>query len=87
MPKCWASGSSSLRKKRFTNASLTTATGAVVSLSAVVKARAQPVHVAADQRLHVCVQRGDGPALAENDVVDVLLEVWLRAIYGAAPTD
>lgn len=25
---------------------------------------------------------GDGPAVAEEDVVDVLLEVWLRAIYG-----
>jgi TetR/AcrR family transcriptional regulator, ethionamide resistance regulator len=30
---------------------------------------------------------GDGPAVAESAVVDVLLEVWLRAIYGAAPAD
>ncbi|TQN42611.1 TetR family transcriptional regulator [Blastococcus colisei] len=30
---------------------------------------------------------GDGPALAESGVVDVLLEVWLRAIYGASPAD
>ena len=36
-PKCWSSGSSSLLKKRLTNASFTTATGAVVSLSAAVK--------------------------------------------------
>jgi TetR/AcrR family transcriptional regulator, ethionamide resistance regulator len=28
---------------------------------------------------------GDGPALAETAAVDVLLEVWLRAIYGTAP--
>jgi hypothetical protein len=27
----------------------------------------------------------DGPALPETGVVDVLLEVWLRAIYGTAP--
>jgi AcrR family transcriptional regulator len=30
---------------------------------------------------------GDGPAVAESAVVDVLLEVWLRAIYGTAPAD
>ena len=24
---------------------------------------------------------GDGPAVAERDVVDVLLDVWLTAIY------
>jgi TetR/AcrR family transcriptional regulator, ethionamide resistance regulator len=29
---------------------------------------------------------GDGPAVAESAVVDVLLEVWLRAIYGTSPT-
>ena len=29
----------------------------------------------------------DGPAVAEDDVVDVLLEVWLRAVYGSAPAD
>jgi hypothetical protein len=28
---------------------------------------------------------GDGPALAETGVVDVPLEVWLRAIYGRSP--
>jgi len=27
---------------------------------------------------------GDGPAVAEADVVDVLLQVWLTAIYGTA---
>ncbi|MCW2536945.1 MAG: TetR/AcrR family transcriptional regulator [Modestobacter sp.] len=32
---------------------------------------------------------GDGPAVAEDDVVDVLLDVWLSAIYrpAGAPTD
>jgi hypothetical protein len=30
---------------------------------------------------------GDGPALAEGAAVDVLLEVWLRAIYGTSPAD
>jgi TetR/AcrR family transcriptional regulator, ethionamide resistance regulator len=30
---------------------------------------------------------GDGPAVAESGAVDVLLEVWLRAIYGTAPVD
>jgi hypothetical protein len=24
---------------------------------------------------------GDGPAIAEDDVVDVLLDIWLSAIY------
>ncbi|WP_040339581.1 TetR/AcrR family transcriptional regulator [Candidatus Blastococcus massiliensis] len=28
---------------------------------------------------------GDGPALAESDVVPVLLQVWLTAVYGRAP--
>jgi hypothetical protein len=28
---------------------------------------------------------GDGPAVAEADVVDVLLAVWLPAIYGGTP--
>jgi AcrR family transcriptional regulator len=27
---------------------------------------------------------GDGPAVAEDDVVEVLLAVWLRGVYGAA---
>jgi hypothetical protein len=39
MPKCWSRGSSPFLKKRFTKASLTTATGAVVSSSAVENAR------------------------------------------------
>ena len=30
---------------------------------------------------------GDGPAVDESTVVDVLLEVWLRTIYGTAPAD
>jgi len=30
---------------------------------------------------------GDGPAVDESTVVEVLLEVWLRTIYGTAPAD
>lgn len=30
---------------------------------------------------------GDGPAVAEDAVVDVLLETWLRTIYGTAPVE
>ena len=30
---------------------------------------------------------GDGPAVDENSVVDVLLEIWLSAIYRPAPPD
>src|SRR5213078_3448862 len=43
-PKCWPIGSSSLLKKRLANASLTIATGAAVSLSASVNARALQRH-------------------------------------------
>jgi hypothetical protein len=28
----------------------------------------------------------DGPAVAESDVVEVLLGVWLTAVYGVAPS-
>lgn len=30
---------------------------------------------------------GDGPAVDESAVVEVLLEVWLRTIYGTSPVD
>ena len=40
-----------------------------------------------NERVLYATFSGDGPAVAEADVVDVLLEVWLRAIYGAAPAD
>jgi AcrR family transcriptional regulator len=40
-----------------------------------------------NERVLYATFSGDGPALAESAVVDVLLEVWLRAIYGASPTD
>ncbi len=30
---------------------------------------------------------GDGPAVAESAVVDALLEVWLRSIYGTSPAE
>jgi AcrR family transcriptional regulator len=35
-----------------------------------------------NERVLYATFSGDGPAVAEDDVVDVLLEVWLRAIYG-----
>jgi TetR/AcrR family transcriptional regulator, ethionamide resistance regulator len=38
-----------------------------------------------NERVLYGIFSGDGPALAETAAVDVLLEVWLRAIYGTAP--
>ena len=38
-----------------------------------------------NERVLYATLSGDGPAVAEDDVVGVLLEVWLRAIYGTAP--
>jgi TetR/AcrR family transcriptional regulator, ethionamide resistance regulator len=38
-----------------------------------------------NERVLYATFTGDGPALAEDGAVDVLLEVWLRAIYGTAP--
>jgi AcrR family transcriptional regulator len=40
-----------------------------------------------NERVLYATFSGDGPSVAEADVVDVLLEVWLRAIYGTAPAD
>jgi AcrR family transcriptional regulator len=40
-----------------------------------------------NERVLYATFSGDGPALAEKGVVEVLLEVWLRAIYGASPAD
>jgi AcrR family transcriptional regulator len=40
-----------------------------------------------NERVLYATFSGDGPALAETGVVDVLLEVWLRAIYGTSPAD
>jgi len=40
-----------------------------------------------NERVLYATFSGDGPALAESGAVDVLLEVWLRAIYGSAPAD
>jgi AcrR family transcriptional regulator len=40
-----------------------------------------------NERVIYATFSGDGPAVAETDVVDVLLEVWLRAIYGTSPAD
>jgi AcrR family transcriptional regulator len=37
-----------------------------------------------NERVLYATFSGDGPAVAEDDVVDVLLDVWLRAIYGSA---
>jgi TetR/AcrR family transcriptional regulator, ethionamide resistance regulator len=38
-----------------------------------------------NERVLYATLSGDGPALAEGDVVGVLLEIWLSAIYGRAP--
>ena len=35
-----------------------------------------------NERVLYATFSGDGPAVAETDVVDVLLEVWLAAVYG-----
>ena len=40
-----------------------------------------------NERVLYATFTGDGPAVAEEGVVDVLLEMWLRAIYGTAPAD
>jgi TetR/AcrR family transcriptional regulator, ethionamide resistance regulator len=40
-----------------------------------------------NERVLYATFSGDGPGLAETTVVDVLLEVWLRAIYGTSPTE
>jgi TetR/AcrR family transcriptional regulator, ethionamide resistance regulator len=37
-----------------------------------------------NERAQQAAIAGEAPALAQDDVVDVLLEVWLRAIYGAS---
>jgi AcrR family transcriptional regulator len=38
-----------------------------------------------NERVLYATLSGDGPAVADGDVVGVLLAVWLNAIYGAAP--
>ena len=38
-----------------------------------------------NERVLYATLSGDGPAVAESDVVEVLLAVWLGAIYGSAP--
>jgi AcrR family transcriptional regulator len=40
-----------------------------------------------NERVLYATFTGDGPAVAEAGAVDVLLEIWLRAIYGTAPAD
>jgi AcrR family transcriptional regulator len=40
-----------------------------------------------NERVLYATLSGDGPAVAEPDVVDVLLAVWLSAIYGSAPPE
>jgi TetR/AcrR family transcriptional regulator, ethionamide resistance regulator len=39
-----------------------------------------------NERVLYATFSGDGPAVAEADVVDVLLGVWLGAVYGTAPS-
>lgn len=38
-----------------------------------------------NERVLYATFSGDGPAVPEDQVVDVLLDIWLRAIYGATP--
>jgi AcrR family transcriptional regulator len=38
-----------------------------------------------NERVLYATFTGDGPAVPEPEVVEVLLETWLRAIYGTAP--
>jgi TetR/AcrR family transcriptional regulator, ethionamide resistance regulator len=40
-----------------------------------------------NERVLYATYSGDGPAVPESEVVDVLLEVWLRAVYGSAPAE
>jgi AcrR family transcriptional regulator len=40
-----------------------------------------------NERVLYATFSGDGPAVAETAVVDVLLEVWLRTIYRSSPAD
>jgi AcrR family transcriptional regulator len=40
-----------------------------------------------NERVLYATFTGDGPTVAEDGVVDVLLEIWLRTIYGTSPTD
>jgi hypothetical protein len=42
---------------------------------------------ASHERVLYATLSGDGPAVAESDVVDVLLEVWAGAIHGRRPAD
>jgi AcrR family transcriptional regulator len=40
-----------------------------------------------NERVLYATFTGDGPTVGEDGVVDVLLEIWLRTIYGTGPTD
>jgi len=40
-----------------------------------------------NERAHYASFSGEVPSLAEDRVLDVLVDVWVRAIYGAAATD
>lgn len=39
-----------------------------------------------NERVRYATSSGDGPAVAEDDVVDVLLQIWLGAVYGPPRT-
>ena len=39
-----------------------------------------------NERVLYATFSGDGPAVAEDDVVEVLLGIWLSAVYGGPPT-
>jgi len=52
------------------------ATGAVAARDLAVALNSM------NERVLYATFSGDGPAVAEADVVDVLLEIWLAAVYG-----
>ncbi len=40
-----------------------------------------------NERAQFATFAGETPSLDEENVMDVLVDIWMRAIYGAAPGD
>jgi hypothetical protein len=40
-----------------------------------------------NERVHYATFAGEEPALAEDRMLEVLVDIWVRAIYGAAASD
>jgi hypothetical protein len=38
-----------------------------------------------NERVLYATFSGDGPAVAESEAVEVLLQIWLAAVYGRTP--